>query len=220
MQPGPQDPSQGAYPQFQGAPQQPGFQVVHNNPYSQPQPGYVPPPQYVMVNQYNQAPTNPNELRLRTEINLIDHRLSSGCYNCYYILLHISAVFEILNLISTGFSIYADIFNVVYFLGALISTAFVISMIDAMKNKKLDKAELGLKLALVSAVIGLVTMYFWSRYIAKVLESEEAGWTVMGLFVVFAILNLFLSIFPILKVRDRLKAREALLEQLKQPFNA
>ena len=97
----------------------------------------------------------------QTEIHLIDHCLNCGCYYCYYILLHIAFVVDVLSLLTNFVSISNDVANLLFVAQSPVSLAFSLIMIGAMKNKKLEKAELGFKFAVIVSVLGFFTVSFW-----------------------------------------------------------
>ena len=245
MQPYPQAP-QGGYPQFQDghAPQQPGpqpgFNVVHNNPYGQPQqpqyqpgpqypqpqtaypgmPGavYVPPPQYGMPMQGAPMADHDKERLIRIEVDMIDRHLSTGCYCVYNAWLYIVAVISIIALCNYGSRMISVPSNAVSFIEGILTFAYSFSMINALKKKKLEQVELGFKLAIGVAIITPITLYInFSNY--GYLTSTEIAQRTVSAYIPYAIFHFLAMIYPILKIRKHIKAREEVVKRSSISFD-
>jgi len=221
MQPYPQDPNQGGYPRFD-QPQpgvQPGFAVQHNNPYAQPVPGqaYIPPTQYGDPQAFPAVPQQDN-LVTEMEVRQIDQHLSSGCYSCYNVLLYLIVIGGFFAIFAGVSSMFAWIPFVFTALEGACAVAYAFTMLDALKNKRVEKAELGVKLSLATAVLLLGSYFAQYTWIVRQLGSQYATSVLYGIVPSYIVL-FFVYINPAMKIKGHLERREAVLQKGSNPYN-
>jgi len=162
------------------------------------------------MNQYGQPNPYPypqggvpdDNAAARMEVSQIDQVLSSGGYACYSCWLYTIAIIGCLGCLIGVFFTFHNLRFIVYDFQGLMTTFYAITMIDAMKNKRVKKADLGAMLAILFGVCLIVITIF-------TLVSVDVliiGW--------INFLMYYLTILrPALLVKGLLEKREALMQK-------
>ncbi len=162
------------------------------------------------------APKN-DKLLVQMEVDLIDQRLRSGCYACYNCWLYVILIGAILGMYTNSASMISLPLYCFAFLEALAAFGYAFTMINVMKDKKMKKAELGVKFAFATAILLPGTIYaqysFYSGY------TEHAGY-IFYFIIPYAIYDYFVMILPALKIRNHIQSRDTVMRKSTDPYYA
>ncbi len=200
------------------------FPINHKNPYDQINQEYTPSSRYISTYQSSADVSERTSLLIQADATLtIDKQLSHGWYACYKYWLYFLAfpsivifLYQINNVSGSPYMIF-KIFRLVS------EVAYAVVMTDALKNKKLQKAILGFKLAmadLVFLILQMVAMVAEMRSHFDENKTEEIDRELFSSFGVFILLSLGLFLYcglgvaiPAWKVKGLLEKREDVLRK-------
>jgi len=207
---------QGAYPRFDQPGQPPAFSIPHNNPYAQQNQAYNPPPQYGMPGQQSD-PNLPQEKDLQAqlaqaEVQEIDDQLSSGIYSCYYCWLFVVAFYSVMNILQGLGGMIMAFYYIILGLEAAAECAYAIIMINVLKKKNLEKAELGLKLAFAACGHMFACFMLQAFLLVRLYGTETVPYLLLAFILLGGYYGSVIAL-PAMKIKDLLERREAALAQ-------
>ncbi len=166
----------------------------------------------------NQSGPTSSIINSHPGIGEIDEKLSSGCYACYRCWLYVIILEGLFTLIRNGILVIQAPLLIIAAIGGAIEVAYAFIMMDAVNNKKLDKAVLGLKLAIASSGILLGILGLTGFLQVRQLGTEFIPHVIL-LVLLYGLYFGLVLVLPAAKIKAHLERREAFIQST-SPFNA